>query len=395
MLVEKAFLEFMQKYLCINSSHPNPDYAKIFLLFEKQAKEDHFFSHMIDLKNGLQAMIIEWEGSDKTLPALALNHHMDVVPVKATNWKFSPFKAIVQDGLLYGRGTQDMKGVGVCHYFALRKLKQENVRLKRSVYLILLPHEEVGGFEGGGVLVETQKFRDLNIGYILDEGLPSGSDQELFVKVSERKPMQITFSCVGKMAHGSRIDSKNATHELILFLAQLAEFQRNQLKINVGVPHGLLLSMNITSFRSGVASGDNVSLNIIPAEAQATVDVRVPPTMLKKDVLAQIHAYLKNYPSITYEINSQAEEREYNANYETDFYKKLTQSIRDNGIDPLPYHAEESSDMRFYLQKGIIGLGISPFTISENLHGIDECVKLSDLELGKEIFYTFVKSFCG
>lgn len=395
MIFERKFLQFTQEYLRVDSSHPTPDYAKIFLLFEKQAQEDQFYSRTIELNNGLQAMVIGLLGSDRTLSALALNHHMDVVPVKASDWKYEPFQGIVQDGFLYGRGTQDMKGVGVSHYFALRKLKQEGVQLKRSVYLILLPHEEVGGFEGGGVFVETQEFKDLNIGYILDEGLPSGSDKELFVKVSERKPMQITFSCIGKMAHGSRIDSKNATHELILFLAQLAEFQRHQLKTNLGVPHGLLLSMNITSFRSGVTSGDNVSLNIIPATAQATVDVRVPPTMLKKDALEKIHTYLEKYPSITYEINSQAEEREYDPNYETDFYKMLARSIRENGIGSLPYHAEESSDMRFFLEKGIVGLGLSPFTIPENLHGVDECVKLSDLELGKEIFYTFIKSFCG
>jgi len=235
----------------------------------------------------------------------------------------------------------------------------------------------------------------LNVGYILDEGLPSGSNEELFIKLSERKPMQIVFSSTGKMAHGSRIDSKNATHDLILFLVQLAEFQRKQLKCNPGIPHGLLLSMNITSFRSGVASGDNVSLNIIPATAQATVDMRVPPTMQKQEALEKIHVYLKNYPSVTYEINSQAKERDYDSSYETDFYQILVKAIRDNGINLKPYHAEESSDMRFYLEKGIVGLGLSPFTIAENLHGVDECVKLSDLELGKEIFYTFIKSFCG
>ena len=395
MILEKKFLQFTQDYLCIDTSHPMPDYSKTFELFAKQAYEDQLFSSIIDLENGLQAMIIGVHGVDKNLSALALNHHMDVVPVKESDWKYPPFQAVIDNGLLYGRGTQDMKGVGVCHYFALRKLKQEGFVFKRSVYLILLPHEEVGGFEGGGVWVEKQEFRDLNIGYILDEGLPSGNNEELFIKVSERKPMHIVFSSVGKMAHGSRIDSKNATHDLILFLAQLAEFQRSQLTCNPGVPHGLLLSMNITSFQSGVVNGDNVSLNIIPAEARATVDMRVPPTMRKQDALEKIQMYLDNYPSITYAINSQAAEHEYDSNYETDFYQILVKSIKENDINSLPYHAEESSDMRFYLEKGIEGLGFSPFTIPENLHGIDECVKLGDLKLGKEIFYTFIKSFCG
>ena len=65
---------------------------------------------------------------------------------------------------------------------------------------------------------------------MLDEGIPSGDPSFLNIKVSERKPIQISFVSHGDSAHGSRISIKNAAHELILFLQKFALFQNVQLK---------------------------------------------------------------------------------------------------------------------------------------------------------------------
>ena len=387
-------LQFMQEYIKIDTSHPLPNYRKGFLLFERQVRKDGFDMSILKLESGLEVMIISWKGDDSTFPSFLLNHHTDVVPVQEERWHYPPFEGIIHDNILYGRGTQDMKGVGVCHYFALRKLKKSGIKLQRSVHLILLPHEEVGGFAGGGFFVNTKEFRQLNIGYVLDEGIPSGNDKLLFVKISERKPMQISFISTGFMCHGSRLAAKNAIHELALFLSKVADFQEGQLEKTKDTAAGLLLSMNATSFRAGVIKNDNVALNIIPADAEATIDVRVPPDMHKREALEKIHEMMKPFPSITYEIKTQASELKFDKNYKTDFYNLLAKSIEQQNITVKPYYAEESSDIRFYLEKGVLGLGLTPFTIKENLHGTDEAVKVSDLQLGEDIFYGFIKSFC-
>lgn len=76
-----------------------------------------------------------WEGSEPALPSLLLNSHTDVVPVFPECWKHDPFAAVKEDnGDIYGRGTQDMKSVGIQHLEAVRILKESGARLKRTVH---------------------------------------------------------------------------------------------------------------------------------------------------------------------------------------------------------------------------------------------------------------------
>lgn len=70
------------------------------------------------------------------LPSLLLNSHTDVVPVYAECWKHDPFEAVKEkNGDIYGRGTQDMKSVAIQHIEAIRRLKKEGVRFKRTIHL--------------------------------------------------------------------------------------------------------------------------------------------------------------------------------------------------------------------------------------------------------------------
>ena len=70
------------------------------------------------------------------LPTLLLNSHTDVVPVYPDQWKHDPFAAVKEEnGDIYARGTQDMKSVGIQHIEAIRRLKEEGVRFKRTIHL--------------------------------------------------------------------------------------------------------------------------------------------------------------------------------------------------------------------------------------------------------------------
>ena len=58
---------------------------------------------------------------DPSLSSIMLNSHMDVVPVFPEHWTYPPFSAHKdEDGNIYGRGTQDMKSVGIQHFEAVR-----------------------------------------------------------------------------------------------------------------------------------------------------------------------------------------------------------------------------------------------------------------------------------
>jgi aminoacylase len=320
---------------------------------------------------------------------------MDVVPiVDRAAWAHDPFGGEIRDGIIFGRGTQDMKGVGVAHYFALIKFLHAGHSLKRTVHLVLLPDEERGGYEGAALFVEHPYFKKMHVGYVLDEGVPSGDGNFLNIKVSERKPIQVSFISNGTMSHGSRITVKNAAHELISFLHKLVLFQKAQ-QVNVlGQDPGLLLSINITSLHAGTIKDGVIALNVVSDTATATVDIRVPPTIKMHDALLYLKNLMDEYPSIYYKIESTVGERFYDRNFTNNFYKSIERSVHSRSLQARSFHAEESSDLRFYLEKGIVGFGLTPFTCKENLHGINESVSIKDLELGRDIFYALIKDFC-
>lgn len=70
--------------------------------------------------------------------------HLDVVPVKESEWESDPFKIRFQDGKMFARGTLDDKGPLVASYIALKMLKDNGFTPKRRIRLIMGCDEESG-----------------------------------------------------------------------------------------------------------------------------------------------------------------------------------------------------------------------------------------------------------
>lgn len=67
---------------------------------------------------------------------------MTIAILSQEGWAYDPFEGHIDDnGVIYGRGTQDMKSVSIQYYEALRRLKGKNVKLLRNVYMTLMPGE--------------------------------------------------------------------------------------------------------------------------------------------------------------------------------------------------------------------------------------------------------------
>ena len=69
--------------------------------------------------------------------------HLDVVP-EGTGWKHPPYGAVIEDGIMYGRGTLDDKGPAFASIYALAAIKEAGIPLRRRVRIILGTNEETG-----------------------------------------------------------------------------------------------------------------------------------------------------------------------------------------------------------------------------------------------------------
>lgn len=214
--------------------------------------------------------------------------------------------------------------------------------------------------------------------------------------MAERKPIQIRITSKGELAHGSHIECQNAIHELIQFLKRIVEIhhqQQEQLKFK---QPGELLSCNVTSLTAGIKKEDgHIALNVVPDIAQATIDIRVPPTMKKHEVLQLLDNKINEYPDLKYEILAQADEEPELGDYKTILYNTLSQTVEKFNLSTQPHYFEASSDLRFYQALGIDGIGFTPFTIKDNIHGINESVPIDQLIRGKDIMVQFIKDFCS
>lgn len=78
-----------------------------------------------------------------TKKAIALVHHMDVVPAASASWSVDPFSGVVKDGYVWGRGALDMKGSGMAQLMAMIALKRSGVPLTRDIVYIGNADEEL------------------------------------------------------------------------------------------------------------------------------------------------------------------------------------------------------------------------------------------------------------
>ena len=86
-----------------------------------------------------------WLGSDEG-PTLLFNGHLDVVGAgDESDWSTPPWRATVQGGAVYGRGTVDMKG-GVCAAMcAAKALVAAGIKLRGRLLVVPVVGEEDGG----------------------------------------------------------------------------------------------------------------------------------------------------------------------------------------------------------------------------------------------------------
>ncbi|EYC32890.1 hypothetical protein Y032_0002g1149 [Ancylostoma ceylanicum] len=171
---------------------------------------------------GKPFIIMTIPGSQPKLPSIVLYSHTDVVPTFKDNWKYDPYSGYKDEhGNIYGRGAQDMKSVGSQYFEAIRRhFKRGKRQWLRTIHIVWAPDEEIGAIDGMAKFVKMPEFRELNLGFMLDEGLATeGSTYKVYY--AERNPWWIEFTCEGSPGHGSKFIENTAGEKLVELLVLL------------------------------------------------------------------------------------------------------------------------------------------------------------------------------
>lgn len=147
-------------------------------------------------------------------------------------WTHDPFAADIDEkGNIIARGTQDTKGLGIMYLGAIRSMKENKVKLKRTLHVTFVPDEEIGGKDGMKAFVETDDFKNLKVGFALDESGPTPLDGKIIVSIGERTKWTPVFNVTGKPTHGSVMEEGTAPEKLIRILDKAYKFRDTQMKI--------------------------------------------------------------------------------------------------------------------------------------------------------------------
>lgn len=145
--------------------------------------------------------------------ALLLHAHCDVVPTAGQDWAHDPFAAVVQDGLLFGRGVLDMKGQLAMMIAALIEMRQRDAHPAGDVVLVVVPDEETGGDAGARELVTRHRALFDGVGFAVGEDggafvdLGPGAPAVHPVVVAEKRACWMRVTLRGPGGHGSRLTS--------------------------------------------------------------------------------------------------------------------------------------------------------------------------------------------
>ncbi|MBR6651514.1 MAG: M20/M25/M40 family metallo-hydrolase [Clostridia bacterium] len=115
-----------------------------------------------------RGLLFKWEGKNHGDPAVMMAHY-DVVPVNEEMWDKPPFEAIIEDGVIWGRGTLDTKGTFNGVLSAADKLIAEGFVPENDMYFAFSGNEETNG-QGAINIVDWFEENGITPSMVVDEG---------------------------------------------------------------------------------------------------------------------------------------------------------------------------------------------------------------------------------
>lgn len=213
--------------------------------------------------------------------------HMDVVPPgEESMWSGDPWTVRIEDGRLYGRGTEDNHQGIASAVFALKALLDEGITPPHDVALAFLSDEETGGDNGAGFLMENHRglFGPGDRLLIPDAGNEDGT----MIEVAEKSIAWFQFTVRGKQTHGSTpdhgINAHKAGAHLIVLLEQL--YEDFPARDNLFDPP-------VSTFEPTMKKANVENINTIPGEDVFAFDCRVLAGYDLEDVRSKIEEYAR------------------------------------------------------------------------------------------------------
>ena len=155
-----------------------------------------------------RGLLLRWPGKNHGDPAVLMAHY-DVVPVNEENWEKPPFAGILEDGVLWGRGTLDTKVTFNGIFSAANYLIGKGFLPENDIYFAFSGGEEVNGL-GAPNIVKYFEDHHIQPAIVVDEGgavvenvFPGVTKPCGVIGIAEKGMMNVQYRAVSAGGHAS------------------------------------------------------------------------------------------------------------------------------------------------------------------------------------------------
>ena len=430
--LEDEAVGWLQNFIRIDTINPPGNeyravdfYARIF-----EAEGIHY--ETAESAEGRGNIWARLEGGDE--PGLILLQHTDVVPAEEEFWTIDPLSGEIRDGYILGRGTRDMKGLGIIQLATFLSLHRSGVVLNRDIIFLATADEEAGGYFGVGWLIENHPeiFEVARI--LLNEGGGGSRSEEgnvvFGVEVTQKVPVWLRLNAIDTPGHGSSPRTTSSVTRIVQALnilienpfpprviGPVAEYFA-QLSVDMDEEWGPAYSnindaigdsafmQKLHEVRPGHNSlvrdtcsmtrlSGSSKINVIPPEAWAELDCRVLPDKPAEVFITELEAMIgdtgveiETIMAFTPAI-SETSTRLFAA------IERVTQELHP-GSRVLPSVSTGFTDSHFTRDLGIVSYGFNPLITNSGehtgVHGNDEQVSEQAFRRAVNDYYAVVRN---
>jgi acetylornithine deacetylase/succinyl-diaminopimelate desuccinylase-like protein len=344
-------------------------------------------------------LVARLKGNGSKRPLLILAH-TDVVGVQREKWPVDPFGALMKDGYIWGRGSKDDKPVLTANLIAMLMLKRLGIQLDRDVIFLAESGEEADLAGVGINYMVREHFAEIDAEFAMTEGggarIDGGRVARVSIGTAEKLPARVRLVARGTAGHGSvpRLDNAlmhlgaavdkvgrwetpmrlndttrayfekmaaiSPTERASIYKALLdpktaGDAQKFMREHSPGEYSMLRTSVVPTLLKAGVGA------NVIPSEAEATLDIRALPDENIDAFYAEMAKVIAD-PAVAIERLPQTRPPSPASKLGTEMYLALERVAGTiyPGATVIPSMSTGASDQAQLRAKGIQSYGIGP-----------------------------------
>ncbi len=380
-----------------------------------------------------RALLFKWSGKNHSEPSVMMAHY-DVVPVNEEAWDKPPFDAVLEDGVIWGRGTLDTKVTMSGILSAAEKLIEDGFVPENDIYLAFSGGEEING-KGAANIVDFFEKNGITPALVVDEGgavvenvFPGVTAPCGLIGIAEKGMMDVEYRAKSGGGHASapkphtpigilsaaccRIENNPFKYHITKPVAAMfdtlgrhSSFLYKIIFANIGVfgfvldlicktKGGELNALMRTTVTFTQMTGSSAS-NVIPPEATMVSNIRLNPEDSMESALEYIKKTVAD-PNIEVTcLHGMNPSRV--SEIDCDAYNKVASAVADTwtGTIVSPYLMVQCSDSRHYgrISDKVYRFSAMALTSEERatIHGNNERIRVDAVKKAVEFYIRLMR----